>query len=350
MSHDALEDPFVVPTSALAVRIDRPGEFRLVEQAVPAPDDGEVLIQVDSTGIGADDLKLIDGLHSDRVACYPLIPGHEWAGRIVALGKGVSGLRPGQPVVAEALLWCGTCVRCGEGATNLCLDGYRETGFTEPGAFSQYLIVPARLVHPLPEDVALAPAALLETVARAVSALRRTDDRPGQRMLVLGGDTFGLIAVQLLARRKPIQILLADDQPGRRALAARIGATTTLSMAQLVEYSHSVDLVVDAHGSDASMAVAAAGRGGTIVLGNAAEHAGPLDPTEVTMRGLHLHGACRARSDAWAEAIRVYAAGELDLDSLVSHWFPLTDFDTALATARISQAATGKVLVLPHSR
>ena len=97
MSHDLPDDQFVVLATALAVRMDRPGEFRFSEEPVRRPDAGEVLIQVIAAGIGTDDLKLLDGVQPGDVTHYPVIPGHEWPGRVVALGGGSSARAWGSP-------------------------------------------------------------------------------------------------------------------------------------------------------------------------------------------------------------------------------------------------------------
>lgn len=350
MFHDVLEELFAVPRSALAVRSDRPGEYRLVDMPVHPPAAGEVLIRVAAAGICGSDVELLTGMRPPEIVNYPVVPGHEWSGWIVEVGAEVAELRVGQPVVAEGLRWCGTCARCREGATNLCLAGYRETGFTEPGAFSEYVTVPARLVHPLAEGVAMEGAALLEPTACMVSALWHADTRPGQRALVIGGGTLGQLALQLLAAREPEELLLVDDRADRRELARRFGASATLSIDELAEQSVDADIVVEvANGPGAAAAAVRSTRhGGTVVLGGiAGRTAAPLDPTEITVRELHLHGLFGARSQAWAEAVRAYGSGALDLTALISHRFPLAEFGSALATAQAQELGTGKVLLLP---
>jgi threonine dehydrogenase-like Zn-dependent dehydrogenase len=352
MSHDMLDNSFAVPATAPAVRAERPGVFGIVDEPVRRPRPGEALIQVIAAGIAADDLDLLEGKRSTETVRYPVVPGHEWSGRIAALGADASGLRVGQSVVGETLRWCGTCARCKEGATNLCLDGYRETGFTHPGAFSHYLTMPAGLVHPLPDGLSVEPAALLQSAARVVSALRCVGTCRGQRVIVIGGGVLGLIAVQLLAARGPAELFLADDRSATRALATRFGATRTLTVKQIAARAVVADIVLELAGDAeaAVMAVSATSRGAAIMLGaRAGGNAAGLDPNDIAVRGLRMHGVSGARSDCWAEAIRSYQMGELNLDALVSHRFPLVEFDTAVATARALGPDSGKVLVLPRT-
>jgi threonine dehydrogenase-like Zn-dependent dehydrogenase len=350
MSHDVLDSSFIVPPTAPAVRAERPGVFGMADEPVRRPRSGEALIRVIAAGIGTDDVDLLDGRRSAELARYPVVPGHEWSGRVVALGADVSGLRAGQPVVGETLHWCGACARCREGATNLCLDGYRETGFTHPGAFSHYLTIPAGLVHPLPDGIAVEPAALLQSAARVVSALRCAGICRGRRVLVIGGGLLGLIAVQLLAARGPAELLLVDDRVTARALATRFGATRALTFTDVIAHNVVADVVLELTGDAdaAGTAIGAACRGATIVLGSriSGRTAG-VDPTDITVRGLRVHGVSGTRADSWAETIRGCQSGELNLDALVGRRFPLTEFGAALAAARTQGSGAGRVLVIP---
>ena len=96
-------------------------------------------------------MELLEGTRAPEYVRYPVVPGHEWAGTVAALGSGVESVRAGDVVVAEGIRPCGLCDRCREGHTNLCEADYEETGFTHPGGFAEYVVVPAALAHVLPE-------------------------------------------------------------------------------------------------------------------------------------------------------------------------------------------------------
>jgi 2-desacetyl-2-hydroxyethyl bacteriochlorophyllide A dehydrogenase len=339
-----------VPALARAVLLSAPGIVEVTDVAVRPPLPDEVLIRVAAAGICGSDVELFAGNRPPDIVRYPVIPGHEWSGRVVATGAGNSGFTPGDPVVAEGLRWCGTCARCREGSTNLCLTGYRETGFTEPGAFAEYVTVPARLVHRLPQDRPLEQAALLEPTACVVAALSAGRPRSGQRMVVLGGGTLGLIAVQLLALTSPAELLLVEGQADRRELGARFGASATIEPAELAGAKPDADLVIEAAGAAGTglAAIRAARRGGTVVLlGIAGAGATPLPPDELAVRELHVHGVFGARADCWPVAIDRFAAGELDFGAMISHRFPLDDVRDAVRTASRRAAGRGKVLLRP---
>ena len=335
-----------VPERARAVLLSAPGVVEVTEVPVRRPAAGEVLVRVAAAGICGSDVELFAGNRPPEIVRYPVIPGHEWSGRVVAAGAGNRGFTPGDPVVVEGLRWCGRCARCRDGSTNLCLTGYRETGFTEPGAFAEYVTVPARLVHRLPHDRPLEHAALLEPSACVVAALVAGAPRAGQRMVVFGGGTLGLIAVQLLARSSPAELVLVEGRADRRELGTRFGATTTIDPAELPDGDLDADLVIEAAGAAATglAALRAARRGATVVLlGIAGAGATPLPPDELAVRELHVHGVFGARADCWPIAIGHFAAGDLDLGAMISHRFPLDEVRAAVRTA----ARHGKVLLRP---
>ncbi|HEY4022525.1 MAG TPA: alcohol dehydrogenase catalytic domain-containing protein [Pseudonocardiaceae bacterium] len=344
------EIPADIPARASAVLLAAPGIVNVTQLPVPPPLPDELLIQVVAAGICGSDVELFAGNRPADIVRYPVVPGHEWAGRVAAVGAGVTGFTTGDPVVAEGLRWCGRCARCLAGATNLCLAGYQETGFTEPGAFAEYVAVPARLAHRLPEASDLEQAALLEPTACVVTALLAGAPQTGQRMVVIGGGTLGLIAVQLLARAAPAELLLVEVRADRRNLGARFGATATLDPTELANTRLDADLVIEAAGAAGTglAAIRAARRGGTVVLlGIPGAGATPLPPDELAVRELHIHGVFGAQAASWPIAIERFAAGDLDLGRMISHRFPLAEVSTAVQTASGHSPGLGKVLLVP---
>src|SRR5919197_2366124 len=182
-----------------ALLVSEPGTYAVQEVPDPVPGPGEVLVEVAAAGICGSDLELLDGRRPAAYVRYPVIPGHEWAGRVAGLGPGVTGVREGDPGVAEGLRTCGICARCAEGRTNLCTAPYAETGFTHAGALADHVLVPAGLVHPLPADRPVEAAALLEPAACVACGLLEAGVPPaGSRLAVVGDGPLGLLAVMLL--------------------------------------------------------------------------------------------------------------------------------------------------------
>jgi threonine dehydrogenase-like Zn-dependent dehydrogenase len=320
----------------------------------PVPGPGEVLVEVAAAGICGSDLELLDGRRPAAYVRYPVVPGHEWAGRVLAAGPEVDGLAPGDPVVAEGLRACGVCDRCAEGRTNLCAAGYAETGFTHPGALAERLVVPARLVHRLPEDRPVEPAALLEPAACVASGLLETGmPRPGDRVAVVGDGPVGLLALLLLGTVAPAELALVGGRPARSAFGPRCGATRVVAAADreaLAELSGRFDAVVEATNdpSGAATALALLRRGGwALLLGISGAGRPAIDPDVVSLGQLRVQGGFAASRAAWRWVVRLYADGILDPAPLVTDRFPLERVEDAFAALSSPDGDAVKILVQP---
>lgn len=332
-----------------AIVIDRPGSHRLVGTAVPEPGPGEVRVRVAAAGICMSDREVYDGHRDLAYVHYPVVPGHEWAGTVEAVGEGVDAALVGRKTVAEGFRSCGVCARCRCGETSLCTGGYAETGFTEPGAFADHLLVPVRLLHPLHDAADLRAAALIEPAAVVAAAVRAGRPRPGERVAVLGAGTLGLLAVQLLAATSPAELTVIDPRATRAEQAARFGATERLTPEQAVGKGD-FDLVVETAGAPSTAADACllSRRGGRVVLtGMFAPGARGIDPVHLALSQLEIRSVFGAPSSAWSEAVRAFGLGLISPAPLITHTFPLERFADAMALVGGGDPATGKVLLHP---
>ncbi|MEV7085004.1 alcohol dehydrogenase catalytic domain-containing protein [Streptomyces sp. NPDC093085] len=333
-----------------SVLVERPGGHRLVTGPVPEPGPGEVRVRVAAAGICMSDREVYDGHRDPGYVRYPVVPGHEWAGTVEAVGPGVAAELLGRATVAEGFRACGTCARCRTGETSLCTGGYAETGFTVPGAFADHVVVPARLLHPLADGADLRAAALLEPAAVVASAVRTARPEPGERIAVVGAGTLGLLAVQLLAATSPAELTVVDPRAERGATARQFGATESGTPEEAKESQGRYDLVVETAGAptSASAATALARRGGRVVLtGMFAPGATGIDPAALTLGQLSVHGVFGAPSAAWSFAVRAFGSGVLNPAPLITHEFPLERFGEAVALVGGGDPATGKVLLRP---
>ncbi|RST10526.1 dehydrogenase [Streptomyces sp. WAC05374] len=338
------------PPRSRAVVVDRPGAYRLVERDVPGPGPGEVLVRVAAAGICMSDREVYDGHRDAAYVRYPVIPGHEWAGTVEAVGEGVDPALVGRKTVAEGFRACGVCERCRCGETSLCAGGYAETGFTEPGAFADHVGVPARLLHPLPDDADLRAAALLEPAAVVAAAVRAGRPRPGQRVAVVGAGTLGLLAVQLLGACSPAELTVVDPRAARGERALLLGATAAVDPAGAEGLGGRFDLVVETAGAPTTAASSCllARRGGRVVLtGMFGPGAAGIDPVHLSLSQLEVRSVFGAPSSAWSDAVRAFGLGLLDPAPLITHEFPLERFADAVALVGGGDPGTGKVLLRP---
>jgi threonine dehydrogenase-like Zn-dependent dehydrogenase len=273
---------------------------------------------------------------------------------VLAAGPGVHGLGPGDPVVAEGLRACGVCDRCAEGRTNICTAAYAETGFTLPGALAERLVVPAGLLHRLPADRPVEPAALLEPAACVASGLLEAGmPLPGSRVAVVGDGPLGLLALLLLGTAAPAELVLVGARPARSAFGPGCGATQVVAAtdrAVLAGLAGRLDMVVEASNAPAGSATALSmlRRGGSAVLLGISGAGQPvIDPDTVTLNQLRLQGGFAASRNAWRWVVRLYTEGILDPAPLVTHHFPLEEVEGAFATLTTSDGGAVKILVHP---
>lgn len=330
-----------------AVRIDSPQELRVVAAEPEPPGHGEALVEVAWSGICGSDLEVYHGTRPPEFVRYPVVPGHEWSGTVVRVGAGVDPALVGRKVVGEGFRNCGRCTACREGDTSLCSAAYDETGFTQPGAWADHLRIPARLLHPLPDEADLRAAALLEPAACMASAVLKAGLRVGESVAVIGGGTLGMLATQLFAAAGAGSLVVVDPRTDRADTAKACGATDFRTPD---EVGGGYDVVLEAAGASGTgrLAVRSTRRGGrTVLTGIAPEEREPLTPAELVGAAVTVHTVFGASSRAWAHAVRAFATGRLDPAPLITHEFALEDAGKALDALADPAVPTGKVLLHP---
>ncbi|MEU7071792.1 alcohol dehydrogenase catalytic domain-containing protein [Streptomyces narbonensis] len=332
-----------------AVVLDGPRTFRLVEHTPRQPGPGEAQVRVHAVGICGSDRELYLGHRAAPYVRYPITPGHEWSGTVIAVGEGASASLIGRKVVGEGLRNCETCAPCRDGETNLCTAGYEETGFTRPGAMAPTLALPARLLHTLPPDADLTAAALLEPAACAAAAVLKACPLPGSRVAVIGSGALGLLATQLLGAFSPSELMVVATSPDRADLSRRFGATAYRTWDHASGLT-GFDLVIDAAGatSTARAATSMLRPGGRLVLAGTPVHgAEELDPAHVVARQLSIGTAFGASSGAWAYAVRAFSAARLTPLELLTHQLGIDEFERAMELAGADDPHVGRVLLHP---
>ncbi|MEH1129036.1 zinc-dependent alcohol dehydrogenase [Micromonospora sp. CPCC 206061] len=295
----------------------------------PAP--GEVQIDVAYTGICGTDLHILHGSMDHRVR-VPQAIGHEMSGRIAAVGTDVTGLAIGTPVTVMPLRWCGTCPACLAGHHHIChrLD---FIGIDSVGAMQQRWTVPASVVVPLPADLPLTHAALVEPTAVAVHDVRRAGLRAGDKAVVIGGGPVGVL-IALVARSVDADVLLAEVDPHRRAIASELGirtldATHDDLAGDVAAWTGGAGAAVafEVSGSAAGLTTAVellAVRGRLVVVGI---HSQPrqIDVFRFFWRELTMVGARVYQRDDYDTAIDLLRAGRVGAERLITHVEPLTN-------------------------
>ena len=328
-----------------AVVIDKPGDVDVGEIADPAPGPDEVVVEVRAGGICGTDVHLADGEFSR--ARYPLVPGHEFAGEVVAIGHNVSAVRVGAKVTADPNNYCGRCRPCREGHGNMC-HNFRALGITDPGACAEYLAVPAWNVHLLPDAFDMSVAALIEPLSCAVHGYDLLRTKLGDRFLIYGAGTMGLLLISLAGRVGAVSVTVVEPKEGRRQMARDFGAAEVVGSADELDDEGGFDVVIDASGVVAAIedALGRVRPGGNYLQFGvaAAEAKARFSPYHLFNNEMSLVGSM-AVLHSFDRACDLAVNVDLGLSRLVSDSLPISSYLEALGYVRSGKGL--KVQVAP---
>ncbi len=203
-----------------AVVFPRPNTVVVEQIPDPTPAPDEVVVQVAACGICGTDLHIF---RNEYESIFPLTPGHEFSGTIVATGRDVTGLRIGERVAVDPNLSCGECVFCRARLFNHCVR-WQGVGVTRAGAFAEFVAAPARACYRLPESLSDGQAAFIEPLSCVVHALNRLRVHPGDDVLIFGVGPIGLLLLQALTHSGAARVTVVERQPARLELAKAMGA------------------------------------------------------------------------------------------------------------------------------
>jgi 2-desacetyl-2-hydroxyethyl bacteriochlorophyllide A dehydrogenase len=340
-----------------AIIIDTPGNVRVGNLPEPEPQADELVIRVDACGICGTDLHLIDG--DSPLARYPLVPGHEFAGEVVAVGSdiarangsGGTSLTIGSRVAIDPNLNCGCCESCRTGHENLCLN-YRAIGVTINGAFAEYVAVPASRAYLLPDTMSLRAASLIEPVSCAVHGMHSLNPRSGDTFLIVGAGAMGLLLLQLALRGGAARVAMVDVNSQRLVGAEQLGATRTYTSVQqaLADEPRGFNCVIDATGVAAAIeqAFLAVKRGGKFMMfGVASQDARvSLSPFRIYNEEITIVGSM-AVLFSFQAALDLIGGGVINTEAMLTAALPLEDFSEALRLVRRGEGI--KTQILPNS-
>jgi L-iditol 2-dehydrogenase len=351
----------------LAIVYPEPGRYELRDVPVPEPAAGQVLVKVMASTLCATDFKVFAGQFPGTR--FPHTPGHEFAGEVVELGTGAAGFQPGDRVGVEVHVGCGSCARCLEGLYTLCERygqierGHAHIGFTVPGGLAEYAALPARALHPLPNNLSWDEGAFTDNVGVALWAVERSRLKAGERVAVVGPGAFGALVVQIAAALGASRIALVGTRPERMELLHGLGVVDELIDSSSVDPATELrerwgcggaDVVIEFAGSEsaARQAIQLARRGGRVVLGGAT---GPgrelkeLDLSTIVRGQLDIYGSLANPKGVSARGLALMARGAVSVAPLITHHFVLRDFSEAWDTFRERRDGAIRVMLQPWS-
>jgi L-iditol 2-dehydrogenase len=219
-----------------AAELIAPLTFRLTDMPTEDPGPGEVQVRIEAVGVCGSDLHAYtEGAVGSTPNVYPMVLGHEPAGRIVKTGAGVTGLAAGDRGALEPALYCYHCEFCLSGHHNVCANIRFLSNPHHPGFFRELVNLPADNFLPIPTGMSFNEAALAEPLAIAMHSLRLTSIRPGETVAVIGAGPIGLLTIAALRAAKAGRIWAVEPLAHRRELARGIGADAVLEPAEAVQ-------------------------------------------------------------------------------------------------------------------
>jgi 2-desacetyl-2-hydroxyethyl bacteriochlorophyllide A dehydrogenase len=321
-----------------------PGTVSVETVPDPAPGPLDVVVKPAAVGICGTDLHIMDG---EFAPAYPIVPGHEFAGEIVAVGSAVTGYAVGDQVAVDPSLYCGHCYYCKRGRGNQC-ENWGAIGVTVSGGAAEFVAAPMANLFALPAHLSARDAALVEPLSCAFRGFDVLPRNLADTFLIYGSGTMGLMMLELAKRAGAASVSMVDLNPERLETAKQLGCSAAVANADELDAPRGWDVVIDCTGVAAAIrdGLTRVGRGGTFLQFGVANYDArvAIEPYEIYRREITITGSM-AVLHSFDRAGILLAAGVLNPDIFVSHRFPLEQYAEALAQFR---AGVGrKILIEP---
>lgn len=311
-----------------AIEITTDHAVRVIETVVPTLGAGEVLVKPCSCGICGTDLHILR--HGFPGTSYPVTPGHEFSGHVVALGKGVTGLREGDFVAVDPNVVCGHCRWCVEGRPNLCLS-LTPIGVGRPGAAAEFVSVPKQNAFVVAESLGGDIAALIEPLACVLHAVDSSQGVNGRTVLIFGAGTMGLLIAIVSKLQGASRVVIADPAPGKRELSRRVGIIEAVEPQSLG--NESFDVVFEAAGVRSALlqAVSLVEKTGVLVQVGVHDENKEVgfNPFKIYEREIRIIGS-NSCANKFAEAVDVMADIKEQAAILIGTSYAVWDFEKAV--------------------
>jgi 2-desacetyl-2-hydroxyethyl bacteriochlorophyllide A dehydrogenase len=334
-----------------AMVLTAPGEVVRGDVVKPGSDAGDVVVRVTHSGICGTDYKIFNGSIPVQ---YPRVMGHEMVGEVA--DPGASSLEPGARVIVDPELYCGACFHCRIGKTHLCPNG-SLLGRDKNGGFAEYLGAPSSQVFPLPADVDIDTAPIIQVLTTCLHAQRQVEIFPAEYVVVLGLGVTGQLHVQL-AKARGAKVIGVTRSADKRALAERLGADLTIpggdaAVAAVKEATEGrgADVVIETTGVMQQLAAGinmTRSGGRVLMFGIITAKEGALPFYDLYFKELSLINARVAKSEDYPGAISLVQRGLVKLEPLVSDVLPLEELKAAIAMLGADGGSQRMKIILNH--
>jgi len=316
-----------------AVVIEKPNQVSVKEVEDPVPKATEAVVKVEACGICGTDIHVMRGEFAPTR--YPIVPGHEFSGEVVAIGSDVSNLKVGDVVAVDPSLYCGHCRQCRLGRFNLC-ENWNAIGVgSANGACAELVAVPAANAFRLPVDIPRFWGALVEPLSCAVHGLDQVDLQVAGSYLIYGAGTMGLLLAQLAKDSGASQVDIIDTNPKRHPLAKKLAADRTAVSADELDQPQGWDVVIDATGVVRAIedGLRRVSRGGTFLMFGVAnaDAMATFSPFRVYNDEIKIIGSM-AVLHSFERALTLLEKGVIDCEAMITNRFTLDEYSKAIET------------------
>lgn len=320
--------PYTSKTAALTA----PRSFSMLERTIPTVAPDHVVVRIAATAVCHTDLGIYKGQYANLK--YPVVMGHESTGVVEAVGDSVTHLKPGDPVIINPIISCGHCDMCQRNMQNLCRNA-GLFGREVDGSLAEMVHVAAKYAHPLPADIALDDATLIETLATVKHAQDRLGIKAGESVVVIGQGTTGLLHTQLAALAGAKPVIAVSRTRWKLDMATRMGAhhaldvsaEKALSEVMRLTGNQGADVVIDTAGGAATLQAAIdmikpGGRLSPYAVSH--ECCATFTTFPLYYKELSIIGSRALHPTDMAPSIALVKQGKIDVKGFVSGTFPLS--------------------------
>ena len=335
-----------------------PRETEWTDVPVPQYGEDEVLIRVSHLGVCATDLEIYQGkmvYFLNGQSKYPIIPGHEWSGEVVAMGSGVKNVAVGDRVVGETTISCGRCKYCLTGRYNLCPHRVENGVLGKNGAGAEFLVYPAHALHRFSERLSFEEAAFIEPAAVAYRGVKKLKISPDDKVAVIGAGPIGLLSMQMAKAFGARYVALVDVRENRLKTGMRLGADEVLDLSRYKSVEEMLSCppeerftaVIEATGNAAAVETIldyAAPAAKICLLGLCGGHTARVDVDKLVTYDLELHGSLSSPG-VWEAVIGLMESGKIRVKELISHRFSLKEMEKAFLLMEQKDPEIVKILL-----
>ena len=328
-------------------------EFREVADLTPADlKENEILLNVKRIGICGSEIHSYHGEHP--ATFYPVVQGHEYSAKVVAVGSGVTKVKAGDNAVARPQLVCGECAPCRRGQYNVC-EKLRVQAFQADGAAQDYFIVPEDRIVKMPEGMSLDYGAMIEPAAVGAHATLRAGDLRGKNVVVSGAGAIGNLVAQFALSRGAKRVLITDVSDLRLEVARKCGIADTLNVTK-TPLKEGVKEIFGDEGFQVGFEVAGVEssirslmecieKGCTIVIVAVFAKDPALSMFYLGEHELSLVGTMMYRHEDYEYAVKAVSEGSINLEPLISNRFSFEEFDDAYKFIAENRTTSMKVII-----